>query len=141
MYYRISEMLHKAQPIDSGVLDEAGRLREQITETIGDEGQAEEYMGSGQEMLDDLLANPDPTKLSAILDSEIDELRNLLPDTDIDFDLLKTEAMKAYEDAVGAGEEPRGAVMKAMLAIKNALARLVGPLISRGGGSSRPETY
>ena len=139
MYYRISEMLHKAQPTVPGA--DVGRRREQITEAIGDEGQAEEYMESGQEQLDDLLANPDPAKLSAILDSEIDELRNLLPDTDIDFDILKTEAMKAYEDAVGAGEEPRGAVMKAMLAIKDALARLVGPLIGRGGGPSRPETY
>ena len=158
MYHRIYGMLHKsfngddeayqydeAYDEDDDALDEpvdeTERLRGQITEAIGDEGLAEEYMGSGQELLDDLIANPDPERLSAVLDSEIAELRRLLPDTDIDFDTLKTEAMKAYTDAVSAGEQPQNAIMKALSAIKNALARLVRPLLGRGGGPSRPATY
>lgn len=148
MYHRISKLLFKSfngdedYPYDDdGALDEpvseVDRLRGQITEKIGDPDAAEEYMESGQGLLDELLANPDPQRLSALLDSEIRELRLLGVGSDIDFQSLKDSAMQAYEDAVSVGEEPRGAITKAILAIKGAWARLTGG----GDKPSRPATY
>jgi len=110
-------------------LDDVGRLRERITDAMP-EGDPEAYMASGQDLLDELLANPDRAKLSLILDKEIEELTALLGgDTgDIDLASLKETAMQAFDAAAKTAGPSRGAVLSALAAIKDGAARALRSL-------------
>lgn len=124
--------------IDSGGADydpdddvddsDEGRLREKITDAMP-EGDSEAYMASGQELLSELLANPDRTKLELILDKEIEELTALLGDMgDIDLDEMKNTALAAFDMASEKSGPNRGAIMAAFAAIKSAAGRALGAL-------------
>ncbi len=114
-------------------LDDEGRLRQRITDAMP-EGDPEAYMASGQELLDELLAKPDRTKLKLILDKEVEELRALLGDiSDIDLEGMKNTALAAFDAAAEKAGPSRGAVMAAIAAIKAAAGRALG----LGRGSAR----
>jgi len=116
--------------VDSDGYDDSdeGRLRQKITDAMP-EGDPEAYMASGQELLDELLANPDRTKLGLILDKEIEELNALLGDTsDIDLESLKDAALAAFDAAAEKSGPSKGAVMAALAAIKSAAGRALGAL-------------
>lgn len=122
--------------IDSDGLDDDGfdddsdvdRLRHRITDAMP-QGDPDAYMASGRELLDELLANPDRTKLELILDKEIDELNALLGDTgDIDLEGLKNTALAAFDAAAEAAGPNRGAIMAALAAIKSAGGRALSAL-------------
>lgn len=107
-----------------------GRLRQKITDAMP-EGDPEAYMASGQELLDELLANPDRTKLELILDKEIAELNALLGDratSDIDLEGLKNTALAAFDSAAEKSGPSRGAVAAALAAIKSAAGKALGAL-------------
>lgn len=124
--------------IDSGGADydpdddvddsDEGRLREKITDAMP-EGDPEAYMASGQELLNELLANPDRTKLELILDKEIEELTALLGDMgNIDLDEMKNTALAAFDTASEKSGPNRGAIMAAFAAIKSAAGRALEAL-------------
>lgn len=105
-----------------------GRLRQRITDAMP-EGDPEAYMASGQDLLNELLANPDRTKLEMILDKEIEELSALLGDTsDIDLEELKSAALAAFDAAAERDGPNRGAIMAALAAIKSAAGTALGAL-------------
>lgn len=107
---------------------EEGRLRQKITDAMP-EGDPEAYMASGQELLNELLANPDRTKLELILDKEIEELNALLGDaSDIDLEGLKGDALAAFDAAAEGSGPNRGAIMAALAAIKSAAGKALGAL-------------
>jgi len=119
---------HDADESDGYDDSDEGRLRQKITDAMP-EGDPEAYMSSGQELLDELLANPDRTKLGLILDKEIEELNALLGDTsDIDLEGLKDAALAAFDTAAEKSGPSRGAVMAALAAIKSAAGRALGAL-------------
>lgn len=110
-----------------------GLLRQRITDAMP-EGDPEAYMASGQELLNELLANPDRTKLELILDKEIEELTALLGDTsDIDLEELKNTALAAFDAASEKSGPSRGAIMAALAAIKLSAGRALRAL-GLGGG-------
>lgn len=105
-----------------------GRLRQRITDAMP-EGDPEAYMASGQELLQELLANPDRDKLALILDKEIEELRALLGDIDdIDLEGLKDAALSAFDAAAETAGPSRGAVMAALAAIREGGAKALRAL-------------
>ena len=119
---------------DDGLDDDSdeGRLRQHITDAMP-EGDPEAYMASGKELLDELLANPDRTKLELILDKEIAELTALLGDTsDIDLEGLKNTALAAFDAAAERAGPNRGAIMAAIAALKSSVGRALGALGLKG---------
>lgn len=115
---------------DEGDFDDSneGRLRQRITDAMP-EGDPEAYMASGQDLLNELLANPDRTKLELILDKEIEELSALLGDTsDIDLEELKSAALAAFDVAAERDGPNKGAIMAALAAIKSAAGSALGAL-------------